>query len=104
MAKKRRRKSLQDHAEAFALDLLFQASNGRVGKGGTPSVDSEEKENAVSFKDRRALLDSITKLLSNQKDKDDDEVGGLDLFKEHLRGDSGTPDSGTDPDDSSSEA
>lgn len=105
MAKKRRkRKGLDVMAEEFAASLIYEASGGSIGRG-KPQNAGDEKENSVSFRDRRALLDSITKLLSNQKDPSDDDEDGISTYREHLRGgDSGTTSGGTDPDDSTSEA
>ena len=96
MAKKRRvRRGLDRAAQEFALDLLFQASNGRVGRA---KASTSEGDNSISFRDKRALLDSITKLLAAQKDPGGDEYeDGLIDFKERLGGgDSGEASSGTD--------
>ena len=100
--KRRRRKGLDVMAEEFAAYLLYEASSGRVGKG---KAIEPETENPISFKDRRALLDSVTKLLGAQRDPEDGEEDGISSFREHLRGgDSGEIDSGADSDDADSEA
>jgi hypothetical protein len=96
--KKRRRKVLCDYAEDFALSLLFEASGGKVGRIRAVSEKDKDTENPVSFKDRRALLDSVTKLLAAQKPSEDDEEDGLSSYREHLRGNSGETESGADPD------
>lgn len=92
MAKKRRKKGLQSYAEEFALSLIYEATSGKVGKG---KALEDEKENSVSFRDRRSLLDSITKLLGAQDEPEDDEEDGLTTLRGRLNdGDSGTTSSG----------
>ena len=97
MAKKRRLTGLARTAEQYAMSLIFSASSGTLGKGYSLSV--EDTENTVPFKERRALLDSITKLLAIQKDgEDDDGSSGLSSFMERLKddGDGGEVEGGTD--------
>lgn len=100
MAKKkaRRRAGLDRIAEQFAISLIHEASGGTIGKGSTPSKEGEEdKENPISFRDRRALLDSITKLLSGQKDPlDGEEEDGIADFRERLNERSGEDERGAD--------
>jgi hypothetical protein len=84
MKKKRRSRGLAGLANAFAASLLFEASGGKVGRGRTPSEG--DPENPVSFKDRRALLDSVTKLLAAQPEAKDDEEDGIASFREALGG------------------
>lgn len=101
MAKrKRRKKGLQAYAEEFAIALLYEASSGKIGKIKAPRNSEEESsvpvDSQVSFRDRRALLDSMTKLLGAQDAPDDDEVDGLEEMKERLNGRSGETTSGTD--------
>lgn len=97
MPKKRRsRKGLARYAEAFAASLLWEASGGSIGKG-KPSVEKQEGMPEVSFRDRRALLDSITKLLSSQgPPTEEDDEDGIDSFRERLNGRSGEIERGTD--------
>ena len=83
------------------MSLIYEASGGKVGKGTLPAKDSEETQ--ISFRDRRALLDSVTKLLGAQQEPDEEELSGIDSFKEHLRGgnDSRTDERGADTDEGS---
>ena len=103
MAKKKRKKqTLQDSAETFALSLLYEASGGKLGKG---TLSEKGEENQLSFRDRRALLDSVTKLLGAQRDPEEDENTGVNALREKLRdGNSGADDGGTDTDESFIEA
>ena len=97
MTKKKRRSSgLAGIAERYAISLIFESTSGRIGRGSLPS--GEDTENSVPFKERRALLDSRTKLLDIQKDGEDDESSGLSSFMERLKddGDSGEAESGAD--------
>ena len=98
MAKKRksRKRGLASFAEEFAIDLLFEASNGRLGrkkavKEGVESVDSQ-----ISFRDRRSLLDSITKLLGAQDAPEEDDEDGIAFYRERLNEPSGEDRSGAD--------
>ena len=103
MAKKRKKRDLQRYAEAFALDLISQATGGRLGRKSASSED--DKENPVSFKDRRALLDSVTKLLAAQKAPEEEDESGVNNFRERLRnGDSGPPRDGAETSSESSDA
>ncbi len=104
MAKKKRKcKGLDVIAEEFAMTLIYEATSGKVGRARLPIKEGEEV-NPISFRDRRALLDSVTKLLGAQKEPDDEEETGINSFKERLRGgESGTADDGTDTDAPTSE-
>lgn len=103
MAKKRKKRTLESIAEAFAVSLIYQASGGSIGRKGT--AGEEDKENPISFKDRRALLDSVTKLLGAQTPQEDDSESGLNSFRERLRdGDSRTSDGGGDTDASNDQS
>ena len=101
MAKKRRkRRGLQAYAEEFALSLIYEASSGKVGK--VKDSSKPEDDNPVSFRDRRALLDSVTKLLGAQPDENTEEdEDGLSILQGRLNdGNSGTAERGaSDPDE-----
>ncbi len=101
MAKKRksRRKGLASFAEEFAISLLFEASGGKIGRVRAKKEGEEEKDSQVSFRDRRALLDSMTKLLGAQGAPEDDDEDGIESFRERLKpddSDSRTLERGTD--------
>ena len=95
--KKRKRKGLDVMAEEFAATLLYEASCGKVGRSRALAEGEIVAENPISFKDRRALLDSVTKLLAAQTPQEEEETSGINSFREHLRGgDSGEASSGDD--------
>lgn len=103
MAKKKRKskRGLSRAADAFAMALIWEASGGTVGREPVKKEGQEPVENPVSFRDRRALLDSVTKLLAGEPPPtDDDEEDGIASFRERLNdGDSGAPERGDgDPD------
>jgi hypothetical protein len=85
--KRRKRKNLQAYAEEFAISLLYEASGGKIGK-----VKSAEKsEYNMSFHDRRALLDSMTKLMAlKHKIEPEEEEDGIASYREQLNGQHGT--------------
>lgn len=104
MIKRRRRgkRGLQRAADVFALALMYEASGGTVGRAPALKEGEEAKENPVPFKERRALLDSVTKLLAGQPPSDDDsDEDGISDFRSRLNddGDSGESSGGADPDD-----
>lgn len=91
--KKRQKSGLAKVADEFAMALIYEASGGTIGRvRAAVKVDmdtpAEEKgENSVSFRDRRALLDSVTKLLGAQPDdKEDEDIDGIASFREALGG------------------
>lgn len=95
MAKKRRkRKGLSSFAEEYAIALLYESSNGKIGRVKNPSEPTGE--NPVSIRDRIKLLDSVTKLLGAQDTGEEEEEDGLSILQERLKddGDSGTPERG----------
>lgn len=67
-------------AKKFADLLLYEASGGTIG---TKSVGNAE---AMTFGERRGLLDSLIKIASlEQKDAEDGpEVSGLELIKKQM--------------------
>lgn len=102
MAKKKKRKSknLNSYAEEFAISLIYEATNGKVGKGKDSSLDTAP--NPISFRDRGKLLDSVTKLLGAQDTpEDNDDEDGIESFRERLN-ERGTSSSGTDDTEGSS--
>lgn len=98
MARKKRKikRGLSRAADAFALYLLFEASGGKVGKSPITEGEKEPVENPISFRDRRALLDSVTKLLAGEPpNTDGEEEDGIESFRERLNdGDSRAPERG----------
>ena len=95
--KKRRNNGLAGIAERYAISLIYESTSGKIGRGTLPS--KENMDNAVPFKERRALLDSITKLLAAQKEgNEEDESNGLSSFMERLKdgGDGGEVEGGAD--------
>lgn len=88
MKKRKHRDRLTFAAEKLALQLLFVASGGNVGAAQAPAKDGTMHEINVSFGDRRALLDSVTKLIEkNHKMKpEDDEPDGIQTAREMLNG------------------
>ena len=91
MARRRPRDRLAVGAEQMALDLMFEATNGRIGKQRPFPEGVEPKEVNVSFTDRRALLDSVVKLMAKRHDMapDDEEPDGIESFRSALNGPSG---------------
>ena len=90
MAKRRKRKEkrgLARAADKFAMLLIWEASGGKIGIAPTTQAAEEPVENPVSFRDRRALLDSITKLLGDQPEENTEEEDGLDEMRKRLSDD-----------------
>lgn len=87
--KRKRRDYLALGAEQMALALLFEASGGTIGKIRAPKEGEEKKEINVSFQDRRALLDSVVKLMAKRHDMapdEPDEPDGIQNYKDILNG------------------
>lgn len=101
--KKRKTRNLTHIAEKFAISLINEANGVRLNKARPPG--EEESENPISFRDRRALLDSITKLLISQKESEDDGAeDGITSFMENLNdGDGGKTERGAPKPDGSDE-
>lgn len=98
MARKKRDR-LNFAAEELALALLFDATGGTVGKQRIPK-DGVVREVKVSFQDRRALLDSIVKLIEkrHKMNPEEEEVDGIEAYKDMLNGTSGeSGDRGVEP-------
>ena len=96
MKKKRRKRGLQSFAEEFAISLLFEASGGKIGRVRAVKEGAEVVDSQVSFRDRRALLDSMTKLLSAQDAPEEDDEDGIADFRERLNEPSGEDRGGAD--------
>ena len=106
MAKKKRKikRGLSRAADAYAMLLLWDASGGKVGRAPALKEGEEPVENPISFRDRRALLDSVTKLLAGEpSNTDEEEEDGIASFRERLNdGNRGTTEPGDgDSDDES---
>lgn len=104
MAKKRRTKrGLTRVADQFAMSLIFEATGGKIGRVPQAEESVSAVVNPVSFRDRRALLDSVTKLLAGQPSEvGTEEEDGIDDFRKRLEDDGGTPERGdSDADDAS---
>ena len=91
MRKRRHRNLLALGAEQMALALMFEASGGTIGKIRTPKEGQAKMEINVSFQDRRALLDSVVKLIEKQHkmSPEDQEPDGIQTYKEMLNGTGG---------------
>lgn len=100
MKKRRKRKDLAAFAEEFAIALLFEASNGSIGRIKALPEGVEKPELTMSFHDRRALLDSMTKLVAmKRRTEPEDEEDGIASYREQLNGQhsSETSDGGDSP-------
>lgn len=88
--KRRKRDRLSFAAEELALALLFDASGGSIGRA-KPPKDGIAKEINVSFQDRRALLDSVVKLIEkrHKMSPEEEEPDGIQTYKEMLNGTGG---------------
>ena len=89
MAKKRKKSGLRHAAEVFALSLLFEASGGSIGRVPKVQEGNTVKAPDMAFSDKRALLDSMTKLitLSHKVDPvEEEETDGLSAARERLHG------------------
>ena len=76
-------------AETFAISLIYEASGGIIGH--LPAGAEARPENPVTFRDRRALLDSITKLLAAEEAPEEEaQESGLSVLRERLSGNRGT--------------
>jgi len=108
MTKKRKKpkvkRGLQRAADAFAMALIFEASGGRVGRAPALKEGETPVENPVSFRDRRALLDSVTKLLAGQPAEGDEEESGVDYFRDRLKDDGDDRETGSGADSPEGEA
>lgn len=85
---RRRSDRLSSAAEQLALALLFEATNGKLGRDRPLPEGTEKKEINVSFQDRRALLDSIVKLIEkrHKMKPEDDEPDGIAQYRSALNG------------------
>ena len=95
-AKKRRKRGLASFAEEYAISLLFEATNGNIGRKRAVKEGTEVVDSQVSFRDRRSLLDSITKLLGAQDAPEEDDEDGIAFYRERLNEPSGEDRSGAD--------
>lgn len=79
MSRKRNAVSITK-AKKFADLLLYEASGGTIG------TKPEGNAEAMTFGERRGLLDSLIKIASlEQKDADDGpEVSGMDLIRKQM--------------------
>lgn len=76
-----KRRDLTLAAEKFAFLLLSEATDGKIGGTKDPSAS----KNSIDFKDRRALLDTITKLLKEKNAREpEDDTSSLGKFKEMM--------------------
>lgn len=69
--------NLLNLSEKFAISLLSEATSGTLG----PKKSKVVAETKIDFKDRRALLDTITKLLMAKNKLDPEDQSGLDNFR-----------------------
>lgn len=64
MKKRRSRKNLLSYTEKYAEVLLYEATGGKIGSPNTQHVGTEPQIDGMQFSDKRALLDSLTRLLA----------------------------------------
>ena len=80
-------------AERYAKRLLSEATGGKIGG----EVDPSETPSGIDFKDRRALLDTIVKLLKEKNSAAEEDESSMGAFKEMMNGiNSGEDDGGGD--------
>src|ERR1700679_2015726 len=86
--KRKKKDRLSFGAEQLALQLLFAATGGNFGKAQCPTKDGVVGEINISFQDRRALLDSVTKLIErrHKMSPEEEPAGGIQSYKEMLNG------------------
>lgn len=86
--KRKHRDRLLLASEALAMSLLFDATEGRMGKAPNPLKEGIIAPPPIEFKDKRALLDSITKLmqLKHTVDPEEEPEDGLSSYRERLNG------------------
>jgi hypothetical protein len=89
--RRKKRDRLSFAAEQLALALLFDASGGTIGKAPVSKEGQPKVEINVSFTNRRALLDSVVKLIAKRHDMSPDEEpeDGIQSMKEMLNGTGG---------------
>jgi hypothetical protein len=91
MKKRPSKKTLMTHTEKFAVQLLYEATGGTIGKSGPQNIDG------MQFSDKRALLDSLTRLLAIKHRIDpEEEKSDFMSMREELNGASRTVKSRTD--------
>jgi hypothetical protein len=86
--RRKKRDRLSFAAEQLALQLLFVASGGNVGRAQAPTKEGVVEEINISFQDRRALLDSVTKLIEkrHKMNPEEEPEDGINAYKEMLNG------------------
>lgn len=89
MKKRRSSKNLMSYTEKYAISLLSEATGGRIGPVQPQKVDSEPQvtSDGMQFSDKRALLDSLTRLLAikHRIDPEQEESTFMDM-REELNG------------------
>lgn len=86
----RRRNMLRD-VERYAQMLLHEATGGAIGREPVRAKSAKEGEFLVDFGTKRALLDSMIKLLTvkSKVDPEEEEDDGIQSYKEMLNVGSG---------------
>lgn len=83
MKKRRSGKNLMSYTEKYAISLLSEATGGRIG----PSEPQNVGTDGMQFSDKRALLDSLTRLLAikHRIDPEQEETTFMSM-REELNG------------------
>lgn len=84
----RKRNMLRD-VEKYAQMLLHEATGGAIGREPIRAKSTKDGEFSVDFGTKRALLDSMIKLLTvkSKVDPEDEDADGVETYKEMLRND-----------------
>ena len=86
-----RKRNMLREAEKYAQFLLWEATGGSMGREPVKGKDKKEDEFKVDFGTKRALLDSMIKLIGiKQKvDPEEEDEDGIASYKELLNAGSG---------------
>ncbi|MGB6501650.1 MAG: hypothetical protein WBG19_09710 [Thermoplasmata archaeon] len=101
-----RKQNMLRQAERYSQYLLWEATGGAMGKEPVRAKAAKEGEFALDFQTKRALLDSMIKLIGikSKVEPEDQEEDGIETYRELLRDTTGSNTNGSRGDPAPSEA
>ena len=92
-----RKKNMVREAEKYAQYLIWEATGGAMGREPPRPKNVKEEEFKIDFNTKRALLDSMIKLIGMKSKVDpvEEDEDGIETYKSMLNGSGETDSRGT---------